>query len=151
MKSDEPLIFRSFGKKDAEEVLDLLQNLSVKNKKIFHPHNFDLETLIKNLNSTDQYFVLILKDKIIGYSFLRLFGYEIPSFGCCIRKEYESKGYGTILTKRTIDKARALGYKEVILKTYKENINAQKIYKKLGFKIVGETEDKKEYKMELDL
>jgi len=92
-----------------------------------------------------------LEKKIIGYSFLRFFGYETPSFGCCIRNGYEKKGYGMILTKWTIEKAKKLGFNKVILKTYKENIPAQKIYKKIGFKIIGETEDKKQYKMELIL
>ena len=151
MKPHDSMVFRSLQKKDVEEVLEILTNLSEKNKKIFHPHNFDEKTIIENLNSNDQYFVLILNDKIIGYSFLRLFGYDIPSLGCCIHKEYENKDFGTILTKKTIDKARDSGYNKVILKTHKENIYAQKIYEKLGFQYVGETEDKKQYKMELDL
>lgn len=151
MKSDKPLILRSFIKKDVDEILEILYNLSEKNKQFFHPHKFDIETLIDNLNSNDHYFVLILEDKIIGYSFLRLFGHELPSFGCCIRKGYENKGYGITLTRLTINKAKELGYVKVILKTYKENIFAKKIYKKVGFKIIGETEDKKQFHMELTL
>ena len=82
---------------------------------------------------------------------LRLFGYEIPSFGCCIHPSCEHKGYGSMLTQGTINKARELGYKKVILKSYKENITALNIYKKIGFAIVGETEDNQQYKMELTL
>ena len=149
--SKNQLIFRSFKKKDVNEVLDLLNNLSEKKKGYFHPHAFDERTLLENLNSDDHYFVLILDEKIIGYSFLRLFGYEIPSFGCCIRNGFENKDYGTIITGLTIIKAKDIGYKKIILKTYKENIFAQKIYNKLGFKIIGETEDNKQYKMELKI
>lgn len=94
---------------------------------------------------------MIQKNKIIGYSFLRLFGYEIPSFGIVVRRDYYGKGCGATLTKWTIEKAKKLGYKKVILKTYKENIPAQKIYEKIGFKIIGETKDKSQYKLELDL
>ena len=39
----------------------------------------------------------------------------------------------------------------MLLKTYKENISAQKVYEELGFKIIGETEHKKQYKMEIIL
>ena len=131
--------------------LEILQNLSDKNKDFFHPHDFDLKTLNKNLETNDHYNVLTLKDEIIGYSFLRFFGYEIPSFGCCIKNGYENKGYGKIITKMTIDKAKELGCNKIKLKTYKENQSAQQIYNRLGFKIVGETEDKKQYKMELIL
>ncbi|KYK23666.1 hypothetical protein AYK24_07235 [Thermoplasmatales archaeon SG8-52-4] len=151
MISNDTLIFRSLIQKDIEEILEMLNNLSRKNKEFFHPHKFNIETLIDNLNSNDHYFVLILENKIIGYSFLRLFGYKIPSFGCCIRKGYENKGYGALLTRWTINKAKDFGYSKVILKTYKENTSAQKIYKKIGFKIIGETEDKEQYQMILKL
>jgi len=148
MKSNESLNFRFLQKNDIDEVLFILEKLSGKNKFFFHPHDFNIETLNENLNSSDHYFVLTLNEKIIGYSFLRLFGYEIPSFGFCIRNDYENKGYGTIITELTIEKGRKLGYSEVILKTHKENIPAQKIYKKVGFSIIGETKDKKQIRME---
>jgi RimJ/RimL family protein N-acetyltransferase len=92
-----------------------------------------------------------MHDKIVGYSFLRLFGYKIPSLGILIRKGYTKKGLGTILIKWTIESARKLNYKKVILKTYKDNYPAQRLYEKLGFKVFGETEDKKEYRMVLEL
>lgn len=151
MNSNESLYLRSFEKNDINHVLNILQNLSEKNKNFFHPHDFDLETLNENINSDDHYFVLTHDNDIVGYSLLRLFGYETPSFGCCIKKGFENKGYGTLITKMTIEKAKDLGYNKVILKTYKKNISAQKIYKKLGFKKIGETKDKKQYKMELNL
>ena len=133
------LFFKKLTKEDLKDLNELLQNLSIKSKKFFHPHRFDLKTLYTLFeNNRDYYFVMKLEKKIIGYSFLRFFGYE-------------KKGYGMILTKWTIEKAKKLGFNKVILKTYKENIPAQKIYKKIGFKIVGETEDRKQYKMELIL
>lgn len=146
------IIIRTFEDRDVDELYGLLQQLSENDKRFFHPHSFDLKALREICSSKkNHYFIIALGEKIIGYSFLRLFGYEIPSFGCCIRDGYENKGYGTILTRWTINKAKELGYNKVILKTYKENIPAQKIYKKTGFKIIGETEDKKQYQMELEL
>ena len=150
MKNKKTFTFRRFGRRDVNGVFNLLQNLSNKNKEFFHPHKFDEKTLLKNLESDDHYFIMTADDKIIGYSFLRLFGFDIPSFGCCIRNGFENKGYGSILTGLTIEKAKELGYKKVILKTYKKNLFAQKIYNKLGFKIIGETSDKKQYKMILE-
>ncbi|RLF35796.1 MAG: hypothetical protein DRM99_03990 [Thermoplasmata archaeon] len=151
-KKNNLISIRRLEEKDINELYELLQGLSEKAKKFFHPHSFDLNTL-KNIckSKQDHYFVMTLENKIIGYSFLRLFGYENPSFGCCIRNGFENKGYGTMLTQWTTEKAKELGYKKVILKTYKENISAQKVYKKVGYKIIGETEDGKEYKMEKKL
>jgi len=149
---EENLLIRDIEERDAKEIFALLNDLAEKTKTFFHPHSFDYDTIesICKLKK-DHYFVMILNKKIMGYSFLRLFGYEIPSFGIVIRRGFTGKGYGKILTRWTIDKARELGYKKVILKTYKENIPAQRIYKKIGFKITGESEDKKEYKMEIEL
>lgn len=146
------IIIRTLEFRDINTLNILLQNLRETDKKFFHPHSFNLETLQELFKSkTDHYFVMELNKRIIGYSFLRLFGYEIPSFGCCIFNRYKNKNYGTILTSWTVKRAKTLGYNKVILKTYKKNKYALKIYKKIGFKIIGETEDKKQYRMNIDL
>lgn len=151
-KNEKSVFFRDIKEKDIIDLFEFLNELDNNTKRFFHPHSFDMETITDICKSKkDHYFVMFLDNTLIGYSFLRLFGYETPSFGCCIRNGYEHKGYGTIITKLTIEKAKELGYNKIILKTYKENISAQKIYKKLGFKAIGETEDGKQYKMELNL
>lgn len=145
-------LIRDIQEADAKELFDLLDSLDTKTKSFFHPHPFDFNAICDICKSKqDHYFVMVLDNHIIGYSFLRLFGYEVPSFGIVIKKGFTGKGYGAILTKWTVDKARALGYKKVILKTYKENLRAKKLYEKIGFKIFGVTEDKKQYVMELKL
>jgi RimJ/RimL family protein N-acetyltransferase len=145
------LTFRIVNKNDVNELFILLNDLPANAKKFFHPHPFDKQTVTGICTSKkDYYYVMEENDKIIGYSFLRLFGYEIPSYGCCIRNEYQSEGYGTLLTKWTMKKAKKLGYEKVILKVYKTNCVALKMYKKIGFKIVGDTDDKKQYKMEIN-
>jgi ribosomal-protein-alanine N-acetyltransferase len=148
----ENIQIRALDLEDINSLYQLLQQLTPLAKSYFHPHPFDHETLRGiSIDRKGHYFVMLLNYKIIGYSFLRLFGYEIPSFGCCIHTRYQNRGYGTFLTKWTLNKARELGYKKVTLKTYKENIPAQKIYKKTGFIIAGKTQDKKQYKMEIKL
>lgn len=142
------LTFRSVSKDDVDELHDLLNNLTERKKNFFHPHPFDKKTIKEICSSTkDHYFVMLLNKKIIGYSMLRLFGYEIPSFGCCIRTGYEQEGYGTMLTQWTINKAKELGYHKVILKVYKENDSAFKMYKKIGFQVTGEIKSTNEIKM----
>jgi len=147
---EDSFVFRTIKKSDANELYRLLNDLSADTKKFFHPHPFDLKTITKICTAKkDHYFVMEQNDTIIGYSFLRLFGYATPSYGCCIRKEYQGKGYGIALTRETLKKAKELGYPRVILKVYKENEAAFKTYKNVGFEIVGETDDKKQYKMEI--
>lgn len=151
-KKDNTILIRDIKEKDAKELFDFLNNLDDKTKNFFHPHSFDLKSIIEICKSKkDHYFVMFIDEKLIGYSFLRLFGFEIPSFGVIIKNGFTRKGYGIILTRWTIEQATKLGYKKVILKTYKENIYARKVYEKIGFKITGETKDKKQFKMEIIL
>lgn len=151
-KKEDTIFIRDVREKDAKDLFNFLNNLDELTKSYFHPHSFDFDTILGICKSKkDHYFVMFIDDKLIGYSFLRLFGYEIPSFGIIIKNDFIGKGYGTILTKCTIEKARGLGYKKVILKTYKENISARKVYENIGFKITGETIDKKQFKMEIIL
>lgn len=144
------LICRPVVSNDVEALYAFFQEMSDPTKQFFHPHPFDRKTLQTICHSTtDHYFVMTLNDTIIGYSMLRLFGYEIPSFGCCIHQNYRGKGYGLQLTKWTLAQAKELGYQKVILKVYKKNKPAFMMYKRLGFIIVGETSDHQQYKMEL--
>jgi len=143
------IFIREIKKEDVKDLYDFLDNIDDKTKEIFHPHSFNMNTITEICNSIkDHYFLMFLNENLIGYSFLRLFNTQIPSFGIIIKKTHSGKGYGTFLTDWTVEKARQLGYDKVILKTYKNNIVAKKIYEKIGFKIIGETKDKKQYKME---
>lgn len=144
------LIFKTIDKDDIKELYELLNGLTNQSKRFFHPHPFDKETIAEICTSNkDYYFVMRLKNILIGYSFLRLFGHKIPSFGCCIRNGYENKGYGTILTELTLNKAKDYKFEKVILKLYKQNIVAFNIYKKIGFNVVSNDRHSTEIKMEI--
>lgn len=150
--NDQGLVFRDFKKSDVDEVYTLLNSLSKESKKFFHPHPFDKKSLEGNCNSnSDHYYVMTYKNKIIGYSFLRLFGYEIPSYGGCIHEKYQGQGFGKKLTDYTVEKAKELGYKKIILKVYKNNSAAFNVYKKVGFEIIDDLKETDEWKMEIKL
>jgi len=104
---------------------------------------------LKNICSgkKEHYYVMILDNQIIGYSMLRFFGYKIPSYGCCIHKNYQERDYGNILTKWTLERAKEMGCEKVILKVYKDNIKAFNLYKKIGFEIECEIPETNEIKM----
>ena len=86
-------IVRRVTEDDVDDLLNLLTSLPRSEKEFFHPHPFNVQTLVEICSATkDHYFVMELNGKIIGYAFLRLFWYKIPSYGCCIRKEYHGKG-----------------------------------------------------------
>lgn len=85
-----------------------------------------------------KYYIAYINNKQVGIT--GLYQYQddeawIGWFG--ILPEYRNKGYGKILLKETIDLAKKLGYKIIRLYTdKKENKEAIKLYKKVGF--IGE-------------
>lgn len=59
--------------------------------------------------------------------------------GLSINNDYRSEGIGMKLAESAIEEAKnnIPGLRMILLKVYSENKIAQKLYKKLGFKIVG--------------
>lgn len=66
------------------------------------------------------------------------------------RGEYRGRGLGTLVMTAVIDRLRELGYKRVRGSTvYKWNESSLKMHRKLGFRVVRETE--REYYLDLEL
>lgn len=65
---------------------------------------------------------------------------DTPSLAISLYKEYRKFGIGTALMKEMITALKAEGYKKSSLAVQKENY-AVKMYKKVGFKIVDESEE----------
>lgn len=64
----------------------------------------------------------------------------IPSFAISLYKEFRGYGIGTELMKTMLTELESRGYKKASLAVQKANY-AVKMYKKLGFEIVGENEE----------
>lgn len=62
---------------------------------------------------------------------------ETPSFAISLYKEYRGRGIGTALMMKMLELLRESGYKKASLAVQKENY-AVKMYKKVGFEVVGE-------------
>lgn len=92
--------------------------------------------------------------KIIGACWVRImddYGHidnETPSFAISLYEEFRGHGIGTELMRRMLELLSSKGYKRSSLAVQKENY-AVKMYKKVGFEIVGENEQ--EYIMMCEL
>lgn len=82
-------------------------------------------------------------EKIIGACWVRImddYGHidnETPSFAISLYEEYRGRGIGTELMRQMLARLRANGHKRASLAVQKENY-AVKMYKNVGFKVVGE-------------
>ena len=82
-------------------------------------------------------FIALNKNKIVGYSFLRLNGQKerkhLASFGIIVPKKFQGQGIGKELIKFTIKKARELNLKKIWLITRQDNFKAKNLYESFGF------------------
>ena len=91
-------------------------------------------------------FVADLDGKIVGAVWVRImndYGHiddNTPSFVISLYKEYRRKGIGTALMEEMLTTLKARGYEQASLSVQKENY-AAKMYKRLGFQIIEETEE----------
>ena len=83
--------------------------------------------------------------RIVGACWVRImndYGHiddDTPSFAISLYEEYRGRGIGTELMRSMLELLRTKGYKRASLAVQKDNY-AVKMYKKVGFEIVGENE-----------
>ena len=106
----------------------------------------------------DNCLVVVADEKPVGAVWTRILSGDIkgfgnvdeymPEFAISLCKEYRGKGVGTELMKNMLELLKSKGYEKTSLAVQKDNY-AVKMYKKLGFYIVGENDE--EYIMIYDL
>ncbi len=118
--------------------------------------NAELQVYIKDFGKLkdDCCLVADFGGKIVGACWVRImndYGHidnETPSFAISVKEEYRGQGLGTDLMRIMLETLKAKGYKRASLAVQKANY-AVKMYKKVGFKVVGENEQ--EFIMAVDL
>lgn len=108
-------------------------------------NNDELQVYIKNFGEKpdDRCLVAEADGKVVGAVWVRImedYGHvddETPFFAISLYKEYRGHGIGTALMVKMLELLRESGYKKASLAVQKENY-AVKMYKKVGFEVVGE-------------
>lgn len=94
----------------------------------------------------DMGLVAEVDNNIVGAVWVRImndYGHiddETPSFAISLYADYRKYGIGTALMKEMLDRLKQQGYKQASLAVQKANY-AVKMYKKVGFEIVGENDE----------
>lgn len=108
-------------------------------------NNDELQVYIKDFGEKpdDRCLAAEVDGKIVGAVWVRImddYGHiddETPSFAISLYREYRGHGIGTALMVKMLELLRESGYKRASLAVQKENY-AVKMYKKVGFEVVGE-------------
>lgn len=111
-------------------------------------NNAELQVYVKDFGKhpDDRCLVAEINGKIVGAVWVRImndYGHiddETPSFAISLYKEYRGRGIGTELLIKMLGILRESGYKKASLAVQKANY-AVKMYKKVGFKVVGENDE----------
>jgi RimJ/RimL family protein N-acetyltransferase len=138
-----PSITITRSKEEQAELYNKVVNSVVREQKYLAvTEDFSLETTKNFLkvmceNNLPQY-VLIENNIIIGWCDIIpkiMTGYKhVGSFGMGLAQEFRGKGYGKILAEKTLHHAKEITKLEKVeLVVFESNINACKLYKKLGF------------------
>ena len=136
---------RSLGPSDVHELARFLRpSMPMKRPLLsFTPHPFNSETAQRicdrdGINS-DRYFAAFDGTMVVGYAMLRGWdeGYDMPSFGVCVRPDARGRGIGRRLLADALGRARAAGACRVMLKVFGENSVARNLYESMGFVFDG--------------
>lgn len=108
----------------------------------------ELQIYVDRFGTSKDDFTLVaeVEEKIVGAVWVRImhdYGHiddETPSLAISLYKEYRGQGIGTNMMKEMLSLLKTHGYKRVSLSVQKANY-AAKIYRKIGFDIVRETEE----------
>lgn len=121
----------------SEALKNLLQSSEKEYSKYFTPFSFDIKSITHILSDAikDQYYGIYINNNLVGLYMLRGLdeGYEIPSYGVWITKEFSSKGISKLTLQHAISFCKINAIKKLMLKVHPENIIAKNIYEEFGF------------------
>lgn len=88
-----------------------------------------------------QNYALTLNGKLIGFAVLMLADTECQLLNIAIDPAYHNQGYGSFFMNDLIQSARAERANDLFLEVRVTNQPAIKLYKKMGFTVIGERKD----------
>lgn len=111
--------------------------------RFFHPFPLTAATAatLCERPTRDLYRVAFVGDLLVGFYMLRGWdeGYDVPSFGVLVDREWTGRGFGRALTLAAIEDSRRLGCRTLRLTVHADNLPAASLYEALGFIRTGQT------------
>ena len=86
-------------------------------------------------------FVVVLNDNLVGYIISKITYQETHILNLTVKKSFRKKGIGKALIELIISDARLRNSENIILEVRADNTDAQSLYKKLNFEVIGTRKD----------
>ncbi|MCS7223983.1 MAG: GNAT family N-acetyltransferase [Armatimonadetes bacterium] len=155
LKNGSQVLVRMLREADAESLADFFtKGLSPTSRDLFFAYGMDplIVEWVREEPNSDRVFRLIALsgDTIVAYAYWRvqLTNPGLPLLSIAVADQYQGIGLGTLLMDLLIEEAKARKMKGIELHVFKHNARALGLYKKLGFQVVGQTYDGRQWIME---
>jgi len=137
------LVIRKAEEKDIKNILKIWNDCSSEGESFYWNFDFSEKMITSILKEQEYVCVAQIDDKVIGFYILHKNnsgrGSHIANALYAVDKKYRSNGIGKILGIDSLEKAKHLGYRGFIFNSVvKTNEKSVKLWKRLGFKIIGE-------------
>jgi ribosomal-protein-alanine N-acetyltransferase len=86
-------------------------------------------------------FVVVLNDNLVGYIISKITYPETHILNLTVKKNFRKNGIGKALIELIISDARLRNSENIILEVRANNTDAQSLYQKLNFEIIGTRKD----------
>ena len=86
-------------------------------------------------------FVVVLDDNLVGYIISKITYPETHILNLTVKKNFRKNGIGKALIELIISDARLRNSENIILEVRANNTDAQSLYKKLNFEVIGTRKD----------
>ena len=86
-------------------------------------------------------FVVVLNDNLVGYIISKITYPETHILNLTVKKNFRKNGIGKALVELIISDARLRNSENIILEVRANNTDAQSLYKKLKFEVIGTRKD----------
>lgn len=145
MINGKKVLLRAIQKNDASKLLELHNNINIKEQAMFHPYNVSqeqelnwIDRISNDITNKSVYFAIeeIETREFAGYTSLRNINYVNLNcyFGIVLLPEKQGRGIGKEATELIIQFGfKNLNLHKINLEVNCENLNAINLYRKLGF------------------
>jgi ribosomal protein S18 acetylase RimI-like enzyme len=141
------LEIRRFKAEDKVQIWKILHDIIKRGDSFAYPVDSSEKEMIDYWCGADKHtYVATENDEVVATFFMKDnqpgLGSHIANAGYAVSMKHGGKGIGQAIGEFSLEEARRLGYQAMQFNiVVKSNVNAVKLWTKLGFKIIGEIPD----------
>lgn len=113
----------------------------VENERRSYSHPWTEGIFVDCLRSGHECWLFVLEGRNIGHGILSVAAGESHLLNVCINPTHQGKGFGRLLVKHLIGRARARNAERIFLEVRPSNQVAYNLYEDLGFNEIGRRKD----------